>query len=48
LPEKFNGLPVGEMSTVREVHAQHRVARLQQREVHRHVGLRAECGWTFA
>ena len=30
-----------EVPAVREVHAQHRVARLQRRHVHGHVGLRA-------
>ncbi len=30
-----------EVAAVREVHAEHGVARLQQREIHAHVGLRA-------
>ena len=34
-------MPVGQMTAVREVHPEHRVARLQQREVHSHVRLRA-------
>ena len=34
-------MAVRQVAAVREVHAEHRVARLQQREVHRHVGLRA-------
>ena len=34
-------MAVREVPAVREVHPQHGVARLQQREIHRHVGLRA-------
>ena len=34
-------MPVRQVSAVREVHAEHRVARLQQREVDGHVRLRA-------
>ena len=34
-------MAVGEMSAMREIHPEHGVARLQQREVHGHVGLRA-------
>ena len=34
-------MAVGEMAAVGEVHAEHGVARLQQREIDRHVGLRA-------
>ena len=41
LAGKIQGVAVREMTAVREVHAQHRVARLQQGEVHRHVRLRA-------
>ena len=35
---------MGEMAPVREVHAQNRVARLELRKVHLHVGLRARVG----
>ena len=34
-------MPVGEVAAVRQVHTKHGVARLEQREVHRHVRLRA-------
>ena len=34
-------MAVRQMPAVREVHAEHGVARLQQREIHRHVRLRA-------
>ena len=34
-------MAVRQVAAVREVHAEHRVARLEQREVDRHVGLRA-------
>jgi hypothetical protein len=41
LPEKIERVAVGQVAAVREVHAEHRVARLEQRQVDRHVGLRA-------
>ena len=41
LAGKIQRMPVREMPAVRQVHAEHRVAGLQQREIHRHVGLRA-------
>ena len=41
LAGEVEGMAVREMSAMREVHAEHRVARLQQREIHAHVGLRA-------
>ena len=34
-------MAVGQVAAVRQVHAEHGVARLQQRQVDRHVGLRA-------
>ena len=34
-------MPVGQVAAVREVHAEHDIARLQQREIDGHVGLRA-------
>ena len=34
-------MAVGEMAAVREVHPEHGVARLEQRQIHAHVGLGA-------
>ena len=41
LAREIQRMAVGEMPAVREVHPEHGVARLQQREIHGHVGLRA-------
>ena len=41
LARKVQGMAVGEMASVGEVHAENRVARLQHGQVHRHVGLGA-------
>jgi hypothetical protein len=41
LAREVERMTVGEMAAVREVHAEDGVAGLQQREVHRHVGLSA-------
>ena len=41
LAGEIQRVAVRQVAAVREVHAEHRVARLQQREVHRHVRLRA-------
>jgi hypothetical protein len=41
LPREVERVAVREVATVRQVHAEHGVARLHRREVHRHVGLRA-------
>jgi len=41
LPREIEGVSVREVAPVRQVHAEHRVAGLQEREVHRHVRLRA-------
>ncbi len=41
LAREIQRVAVREMAAVREVHAEHGVARLQQREIHGHVRLRA-------
>jgi hypothetical protein len=41
LAGEIERVPVGEVAAVRQVHPEHRVAGLQQREVDRHVGLGA-------
>ena len=41
LAGEIQRVAVRQVAAVREVHAEHGVARLEQREVHRHVGLRA-------
>ncbi len=41
LSRKIQRMAVREVAAVREVHAEHGVARLQQRQIHAHVGLRA-------
>ena len=39
---------VGQMAAVGQVHGQDGVARLQAGEIHGHVGLAPEWGWTLA
>ena len=41
LAGEVEGVAVRQVTAVREVHAEHRLARLQEREVDGHVGLRA-------
>ncbi len=41
LPREIERMAVRQMAAVRQVHPEHRVARFQQRQVDRHVGLRA-------